>query len=625
MSDIIPPATAEKLATNFPKGTRHKAAMDIALPMIGNGIPGEAVYTTLRSKFPTDVSDIELRNVVSWAESKHPTPTAPGFNNVNGNGTGNGTGNGYARNAQNVKTSSAPKKTPMEMVDWWTSGARVTVEKMAAQSPAQIPDSLKESSKLALASLYSDTDHLNIVCKYTLRDGKANPQGGGKILLRDAWLEWFDREGPPHSDAGAWFRINPCNATGSGKDGAPTDADVTSFRFLLVESDTLPIPSQLAFYARLKLPVAAVVLSAGGSAHAWIKLDAIDLETYKATTSKILAALKPFGFDPSNSNASRLSRLPGAERKIGASDDGLQRLIWLNPNATPLNEDGFKAFNESLEFPAIEERPLLAIAQAAINRYEAMRLNAGKLGVPTGIPQLDAVCGGWKPGHTIVISATTGGGKSTMALHMVDAALTAGYGVALFSLEMDKEEVFDLIMANRCSVDRNKFNTGYFSDHDIGFMAKGLPAITNLPLYIEDSALSSADQIRVRVMQLKSAGKIGLVVVDYIQFVNPGLTRENREQQIAGISHSLRALARETKIPFLILSQLNDDGKLRESRVIAHNANIVMNVEIKKDEVSVKIVKGRGIPQGEYKLQFLRRLARLLPDKPEPARDPYAD
>lgn len=602
MGDLIPPATAEKLATEFPKGTRHKAKLDIAIPLIGNGLPESAVFTTLRTKFP-EASDNEINSVIRWAVNKHPTPSAPGLSNGH---SGNGNG----------RHDPAKKKTPIEMVDWWTSGARVTIEKMASLSPTVIPDSLNDSAKLALASLYTDTEHLNIVCKYILRDKKANPTGGGKTLLRDKWVEWFDREGVPCSDAGAWFRINPCNSTGSGNDGSITDSDITAFRFMLIESDVLPIAVQLAFYTRLKLPVSAVVLSGGGSAHAWIKIDAIDLESYRASTKRILASLKSFGFDASNSNASRLSRLPGAERKIGAVNDGLQRLIWLNPNATPLNDDGLRVFEESLQFPAIEEKPLLSIARTAIDRYEEMTRNIGKLGVPTGIPQLDEVCGGWKPGHTIVVSAATGGGKSTLALHMIDAALSAGHGVALFSLEMDREEVFDLIMANRCSMDRNKFNTGKFTDFDIEHMAKSIPSVANLPLFIEDSALSSADQIRVRVMQLKSAGKIGLVVVDYIQFVNPGLTRDNREQQVAAISHTLRSVARETKLPFLVLSQLNDEGKLRESRVISHNANLVLTVEIRGDDVAVRIVKARGIPFGEYHLEFNRTMARLIAPKP---------
>jgi hypothetical protein len=96
--------------------------------------------------------------------------------------------------------------------------------------------------------------------------------------------------------------------------------------------------------------------------------------------------------------------------------------------------------------------------------------------------------------------------------------------------------------------------------------------------------------------------------------VNPGLTKDSREQQIAGISHTLRAVARESQLPFIVLSQLNEEGKLRESRVIAHNANIVMLVDIDGDIFTVKVKKGRGIPLDDYKLTYDRTHAQLIPE-----------
>jgi replicative DNA helicase len=192
---------------------------------------------------------------------------------------------------------------------------------------------------------------------------------------------------------------------------------------------------------------------------------------------------------------------------------------------------------------------------------------------------------------------------------------------------MDRDEIFDLLVSERTGVNRNKFNTGKFSDYDVKLMTDQFGTISNLPLYIEDSALSGVEQIQDRVWQLKTDSKIGLVVVDYIQFVNPGLTRENREQQIAGISHGLRSLARETQLPMIVLSQLNDEGKLRESRVIAHNANVVMMVEIQPGgRFRVSVTKGRGIPCGDYFLTFDALFARLIPDPvslPDSSTDSY--
>jgi hypothetical protein len=109
------------------------------------------------------------------------------------------------------------------------------------------------------------------------------------------------------------------------------DVNVTAFRFALVESDTLPLELQLPLFARLPLPVAAVIGSGGRSVHAWVKVDARDADEYRATVAQMLALLARFGVDGKNKNPSRLSRLPGARREIGAAGDGVQRLLYLNP------------------------------------------------------------------------------------------------------------------------------------------------------------------------------------------------------------------------------------------------------------------------------------------------------
>jgi len=604
----IPAATAEKLNTEFPKGTRHQAKIDIAMSLLGNGMPETAVFAVLRSQFP-NAPDSEINGVIDWAKKQNPTPS--------------GTDNAPVRSYRgvpgyqsNFKPIAPIQKTAIEQAEWWTSGARLEPDAMIALSPVGIPEHPPEYAALAFSSLYQEGDHINIVCKHVLDGEKARPMGGGKIMRRDAWVKYFEASGVPHSDAGAWIRLNPCNATGTGSDGAVTDADVSAFRFVLLESDDLPIAVQLALYKRFRLPIAAIILSGGASAHAWVRLNASTIEQFRELVAGLFSLLKPFGIDQANRNASRLCRLPGAIRKIGATGDGEQRLIWLNPNAAPLTTESLRTFEETLAFPYIDAKPLAPIAREAVARYEWMVANRGALGVTTGIPKLDAISGGFKKGQTIVVAGETGGGKSTLALHMIRAALDSGVGVGLFSLEMDREEIFDLMVSSYAEVDRNKFNNGSFTKLDIAAMAGKMGKVSSLPLYIEDSALTGPEQIKARTFQLKADGKIGLVVVDYIQFVNPGMTRDSREQQIAGISHTLRAIARESQLPFVVLSQLNEEGKLRESRVIAHNANIVMLVQIDGNKFVVKVVKGRGIPLGEYTLTYDRQFARLVPDQP---------
>ena len=110
------------------------------------------------------------------------------------------------------------------------------------------------------------------------------------------------------------------------------DTNITAFRYALLESDALPMELQLALFARLPLPIAAVLSSGGRSYHAWVRVDAADAATYRKIVSRLLQMLAQFAVDAKNKNPSRLSRLPGAKRIIGAVGDGVQRLLYLNPN-----------------------------------------------------------------------------------------------------------------------------------------------------------------------------------------------------------------------------------------------------------------------------------------------------
>ena len=145
-------------------------------------------------------------------------------------------------------------------------------------------------------------------------------------------MRWIRDHGTPQSKAGAWIRPNPVKKIGSGKAGAVTDNDVTSYRFTILESDLLPAELALSFWARLPLPVAAIISSGGKSPHAWIKLDSADAADYHSKVDRIYTLLSRFGLCQSNKNESRLSRLPGAQREIGKQGDGAQRLYYLNPD-----------------------------------------------------------------------------------------------------------------------------------------------------------------------------------------------------------------------------------------------------------------------------------------------------
>jgi archaellum biogenesis ATPase FlaH len=601
MSDapFIPPKTAEKLNGTIPKGQRHQAKIDIALPLLGNGIPPIAVAQTLREKFP-EAGLSEIDGVVRWCMERNPQPC---------------TFSGSPRPMQRyvVEKPAKPTRTPVEQCEWWMGDATMTPEQMIESSPIAFKGTPAQEAALFFEQLYNPDDKLNIVCNFVLgENGKAKPSGGGKTDTRTAWTEYFSGKGVPKSKAGAWLRMNPCN-DGSGAGGAITDADVTAWKFVLLESDAVVIETQLALFQRLKIPIAAILLSGSKSAHAWLRVDRPDAESYRAVTKRILELLHPFGIDPANKNASRLSRLPGAVRSIGAVGDGLQKLLYLDSQVPAITDEEIVALEARLKIPLAGDCPMRGLTFSALDRYEELFTNRGKLGVQVGLHEFDQDTGGFKAGQMTVIAAGTNQGKSTVALNLLNGALLNGHGVALFTLEMDSEEIMDLIVATNCQVNRNCFNTGYFQAGDFQKMSGMVNKLSRLPLWIYDEASMTVEDIRARVEALKAEGKISMVVIDYVQIVSPSNPNTPREQQVAEIARGIRILAKQTKLPFIVLSQLNDDGKLRESRVVAHEAHNVIILEPNDTQtmIKMKVVKGRRIMKKDYELNYQPEYARV--------------
>lgn len=614
---FIPPKTQDLLHSVIPKGQRHEAAKAIAISLIGQGLSPNSVYSQLRDKFPPDVTDKELLDLVNFATGLNPTPCGFGPKQV-------------FRPRLTITPPERKKRTPLEHATWWLSGnTSCPVEAFIESSKIPIPESDVDSSCLFLEMLYEGGDNLNLVCKF-LTDpkdpGKARPNGGGWILTRDKWIEYVRGKGPPHTDAGAWFRPNPCQPKGSGKDGSVMDSDIVHHRFLLLESDVLPLEVQLCLFRKLRLPIAAVTLSGGCSAHALVRIHGKNAEDFSEKTRRILAALAPFGIDQANKNPSRLSRFPGSVRKIGATGDGLQRLLWMNPAVLPIETKDLQAFEDSLDIPALEEKPFRKTVEEATDRYDWLMQNKGKLGVPTGLPRWDQRTGGLKNGSLTIIAAETGVGKTTLAINFLDHALRHGIGVALFSLEMTRDEICDMLFSMNCDVNRNHFNTGEFTDIEVNRMKKASLWMRNLPLWINDAPDTSASVIRKSALSLKSENLIGLVVVDYAQLVAPDNPNDSREQQIAGVGRALRILAKDSMLPVVALSQVNDEGRLRESRVLGHEAHNVLalipeNTTPGCPLMKLKVSKGRHIPSETIPLVHIPEFCKMRERSPVEDKD----
>jgi hypothetical protein len=224
------------------------------------------------------------------------------------------------------KPEPPPPVDPIKRVEHYLGGFRCTLADASRVSPVPMPADWRQGGALLVRELYGPDEHINVVRSFTLGDdGKARPQGKGVSYTRDVLA---NRLGTCfESQAGAWLRMNPVDGKGVG------DENVTACRWALVESDALPLDLQVALLAKLPAPIGALITSGSRSLHAWVRLDAPDADTGRAMLHRLRDLMEPFGMDKRNATVSRLSRLPGAVRKVGAVDGGEQRLVYLNPAA----------------------------------------------------------------------------------------------------------------------------------------------------------------------------------------------------------------------------------------------------------------------------------------------------
>jgi hypothetical protein len=315
----IPAATRRELVTPAAHGGRHEQAKRIACSLSGQGFSAAGIFAELRQRYAADVSDKELADIVAWASGKNFTPCAPRFTIP--------------------LTSKTPRPAPTKPVDPVANIRKFLADFTADEadlwheSPWRPLENWRIDSLMFLAGMYHAGELVNIVTEYTVEDKgdgtvKTKPSGYGLTLERDAMMRHIRDKGTPQSEAGAWVRMNPTDGAGVA------DINVAAYRFALIEFDGVPMDLQLSLLARLPLPINAILTSGGRSVHAWVRVNAKSVESYRAKVNELLSLLKPFGVDQCNKNPSRLSRLPGAMRKIGAGEDGQQRLLYQAADST---------------------------------------------------------------------------------------------------------------------------------------------------------------------------------------------------------------------------------------------------------------------------------------------------
>ena len=235
--------------------------------------------------------------------------------------------------------------------------------------------------------------------------------------------------------------------------------------------------------------------------------------------------------------------------------------------------DGLQAIDDLLG-PAIEKAE------------ELQRSGSTVTGIPTGFRDLDKKLAGLHPTNLIIIASRPGMGKSALALNMSQNVALNGNSVAIFSLEMSREEVVTRMLCAKGRIDSQKLRTGALTEGDFTKLSNAAGALYKQNIFVDDSPGLTVTEIRAKCRRLRRKPGLDLVVVDYLQLMD-GSGQENRQQEIAMISRSLKSLARELHVPIIALSQLNrgvesrEDkrprlGDLRESGAVEQDADVVM-------------------------------------------------
>jgi replicative DNA helicase len=262
-------------------------------------------------------------------------------------------------------------------------------------------------------------------------------------------------------------------------------------------------------------------------------------------------------------------------------------------------------------------------------------------GLATGYAGLDNETAGLQPSELIILAARPSMGKTALALNIAsNIALRHKLPVAIFSLEMSKESLLLRMLASEARVDAHKFRTGHMNRDDWGKITGTLATLGEAPIWIDDSASSTVLEMGAKARRLVRDGGLSVMIVDYLQLVVPAGSGRgtNRQEEVAGMSRALKGLAKELKIPVIVLSQLTraperEDRKpqlsdLRESGAIEQDADVVMFInrpnfyktdlpEEDRAKAELIIAKQRNGPTGTLNFVFLGRHTRFEEAAPD--------
>lgn len=336
---------------------------------------------------------------------------------------------------------------------------------------------------------------------------------------------------------------------------------------------------------------------------------------------------------PTTANVEKYIKIVDEKAMLRRLINSANELVALGYNETE-NVDTIMDMAEKNIFDLAQKKntkgytPIKDVLVESFAELEKLYNQKGKLsGISTGFIDLDYKTAGLHNSDLIIIAARPAMGKSAFAINIAtNAAIMSNLPVAIFNLEMSKEQVGNRILCSEAMVDSNKVRTGQLDDDDWMKLASTLGRLSEAPIYIDDTPGISIMEVRAKCRKLKLEKNIGLVVIDYLQLVQgSGKKNSSREQEISEISRSLKILAKELDIPVIALSQLSrgaekrDDKRpmlsdLRESGAIEQDADIVMFLyrddyynedSEKKNIAEIILAKHRGGSTGTVDLAWM--------------------
>ena len=308
------------------------------------------------------------------------------------------------------------------------------------------------------------------------------------------------------------------------------------------------------------------------------------------------------------------------------------------PVATILDEAEQKIFNIGEEGARTKQgfQAMESLVVKLLDRVQEMADNPNDVtGVPSGFYDLDRMTAGFQAGDLIVLAARPSMGKTALAINIAEhVALNEGLPVAVFSMEMGAAQLAVRIVGSIGRIDQSHLRTGKLTDDEWPRLTEAIEKLRTISLHIDESAGLTSSELRANARRLsRQCGKLGLIVVDYLQLMSGSSNDgENRATELGEISRGLKTLAKELQCPVIALSQLNRSvetrpdkrpmmSDLRESGAIEQDADIIMFIY--RDEYYTKdackepgvaeviIAKQRNGPTGTVKLAFLKPITKF--------------